>query len=293
MKAWSTIQSGLEQQDPTTWSEIMRQPLFGNMFLTNEEGVKWGTTPRSHMLWWAKKEYRSLQDIARHDGHGWRTFPELFRLRRTTVAPTLYNRVVNSIPWEAYPMPANVPGQWVAPKSANGSINQVYHIQQENPITASLYTTDSTDNLQLAERHQQLPAGCREVRVVRTGGPKRYVLDYNPTEQVEEDQLLWLWGKGWISDLEWDPKEWLWRRIGILPETTVLNYSTKRGYRVALRQDNHQMPLDAELEATGFNGKTRAKFFIKYGTRTFPEKFPPCNGLFSRKASQWVHGENK
>lgn len=85
MKAWSTIQSGLEQQDPTNWSEIMRQPLFGNKFLTNDEGVKWGTTPRSNMLWWAKKEYRSLQDIARHDGHGWRTFPELFRLRRTNL----------------------------------------------------------------------------------------------------------------------------------------------------------------------------------------------------------------
>ena len=30
MKAWSTIQSGLEQQDPQSWSEIVRQPIFGN-----------------------------------------------------------------------------------------------------------------------------------------------------------------------------------------------------------------------------------------------------------------------
>jgi hypothetical protein len=40
MKAWSTIQSGMEQQDPSTWSEIMRQPIYGNRFLTSNRGVK-------------------------------------------------------------------------------------------------------------------------------------------------------------------------------------------------------------------------------------------------------------
>ena len=44
-------------------------------------------------------------------------------------APTLYNRVVNSIPWEAHPMPPAVAGQWLANKLASGSINQVYHVQ--------------------------------------------------------------------------------------------------------------------------------------------------------------------
>ena len=39
MRAWSSMQAGLEQQDPQSWSEILRQPLFGNRFLTNEMGV--------------------------------------------------------------------------------------------------------------------------------------------------------------------------------------------------------------------------------------------------------------
>ena len=30
MKAWNSIQSGLEQQPPESWAETMRQPLFGN-----------------------------------------------------------------------------------------------------------------------------------------------------------------------------------------------------------------------------------------------------------------------
>ena len=47
----------------------------------------------------------------------------------------------------------------------------------------------------------------------------------------------------------------------MLPDTSVLNYTTKRGYRTALKQENHQMTIDAELEASGFDGKARDKFW--------------------------------
>jgi hypothetical protein len=36
MKAWSSIQSSIEQQDPTNWDEVSRQPLFGNRFITSD-----------------------------------------------------------------------------------------------------------------------------------------------------------------------------------------------------------------------------------------------------------------
>lgn len=77
MKAWGTIQAGLEQHDPQTWSEIARQPLYGNKFLTSETGIQWGTEFRTNMRWWAENDFRTLQDIAREDGEGWRTFTEL------------------------------------------------------------------------------------------------------------------------------------------------------------------------------------------------------------------------
>lgn len=85
-------------------------------------------------------------------------------------------------------------------------------------------------------------------------------MEFNPRE-MDQEHTLWLWGNEWVRNLEWDPKEWQWRRIGILPETTVLNYSTKRGYRVALKQNNHTMRVDAELEVAGYNSKARVKFF--------------------------------
>lgn len=87
MKAWGTIQSGLEQQDPTNWSEIIRQPLFGNRFLTNDLGVQWGTDPKTNIRTWVEKGFKSLKDIATEDGYGWKSYPELLRFRNSTRAP--------------------------------------------------------------------------------------------------------------------------------------------------------------------------------------------------------------
>ena len=60
MRAWQTIQAGVEQMDPQTWTEITRQPLFGNRLLTNEVGIQWGTEPRSNLIrWMAFDHYRT------------------------------------------------------------------------------------------------------------------------------------------------------------------------------------------------------------------------------------------
>lgn len=146
MKEWNTIQSGLEQQDPASWSEIMQQPLFGNRLLTNEMGVQWGTKPKSNMRTWAEKDFQTLQDIARSDGHGWRTFQELLRIRRTRAAPQLYAKMVNNIPWDATPMPPHSLGQWVAQQEENGSIQFIYHIQHIDPQEAALYRKSPMNN---------------------------------------------------------------------------------------------------------------------------------------------------
>ena len=239
MKAWSTIQSGLEQQDPTSWCEVAWQPLFGNWFLTNEVGVKRGTEPRSNMLWWSEKEFKTLKDIARLDGHGWKSFAELLRLRRTRVAPPLYARVVHSIPGDATPMPPPTIGQGLAKKEEDGSINTIYHLQHTTPLHATTYCKDPFEQLRLLSQHNPLFEGTREIQLVRNEGPKRVVIDYNPSEEPESEQALWLWGNDSLCNLEWDPKKWLWRRIGILAKTTTLNYTTKKGDMVALRQDNN------------------------------------------------------
>ena len=273
MKAWHTIQSGIEQHDPSSWAEITRQPLFSNRFLTNEIGIQWGTKTKSSLIMWMARGVSAITDIMRADGQGWIPFADhpKFRNHKTTAA--VYNRMLSSIPWIPQPHPSLTLGQWVAPKEADGTIHMIFHITRLVPQEASTYCKDLTERLHLTEHHTLLPAEhLREVRIVYCGGPKRTVLELNPVELLETEHSLWMWGDDWIQNLEWDPKDWQWRRIGILPETSILNYSTKRGYRVALRQNNHQMKVDAELERTSFSSKDRARFFNRIWHPYLPRK---------------------
>ena len=127
--------------------------------------------------------------------------------------------------------------------------------------------------MRLLETNCALPAGqYSEVRILRCGGAKRKITDFNPKELDEEELTIWMWREEWISNMEWDPKEWSWRRIRVLADTNILNYCTKRGYRVALKQNNHTMKVDQELEEAGYNSKDRAKFFNRIWHPYLPRK---------------------
>ena len=169
-------------------------------------------------------------------------------------------------------MPPHNPGQWVAFPDDDGQFRQIYHLHNIDPIEASVYKRETLEQLVLVGPENQIPFGAREVRVVRTIGPSHTTIDFNPTDPTPPEQTLWMWGTQWLCELEWDPKDWNWRRLGMLPDSSILNYTTKRGYRIALRQDNNQMTVDAELEAAGFNSKKRAKFFNRIWHPYLPRK---------------------
>lgn len=139
MKAWHTIQSAIEQQDPNTWLEILRQPILGNRFLPNEVGTQWGTEPRSNMKLWMEKHIKSLKDIAKEDGTAWKPFDEQPALRRRTAAPNLYNIFLFCIPWAPQPAPIHTLGQWIAHKEEDGSLQTIYHITRIEPLEATKY----------------------------------------------------------------------------------------------------------------------------------------------------------
>jgi hypothetical protein len=273
LKAWSTMQPGLEQQDPTSWDEITRQPLFGNRFLTDERGIQWGTGPQTKMKSWAERRIWSIKDIIQEDGNGWKPFPELVSLRRCSSAPQLYDKVIQSIPWQPVPILPSIKGLWIAAKEDDGNINRVYHTSRTEPLTTTVYVKSKSEQLHMLANSQPLPPGqYSEVRVAMCGGSKRRIMEFNPKEIEEPELTVWMWGNDWICNLEWDPKEWTWRRIGVLADTSVLNYCTKRGYRVALQQNNHKMKVDIELEEAGYQSKVRAKFFNRIWHPYLPRK---------------------
>ena len=209
MRAWNSIQSGLEQHAPSSWAEIMRQPLFGNRLLTNERGVQWGTAARSNMRWWAERGFQALKDISKENGQEWRTFQELLRLRRTRVAPALYAQLVTSIPWAATPRPSHTCGQWLAPYDDENCIKLVYHLLHPETNEASIFRREQSEQLTLLAQKQQLPPDSREVRVVRTIGPKNTTLDFNPVKASPPELSLWFGGQNGWKNLIGIPKNGL------------------------------------------------------------------------------------
>ena len=149
--------------------------------LTNEMGIQWGTEPRSNLVCWSEKGFRSIQDIAKAGGGDWKTFAEQQKLHRCPTAPPIYDKIVRSIPWI---LPSHNPikvGQWVASKEDNGTIQSIFHISRLTPLEATLYHKDPTERIHCVEQYSLVPrVQLGEVRIIRCGGPKRNVIDYNP-----------------------------------------------------------------------------------------------------------------
>ena len=100
----------------------------------------------------------------------------------------LYSKVVNNIPWAAVPIPTHKKGQWIAAKEINGSIQTVYHLHNVAPMEARIYTKHGSEQLHLTNQRQPVPEQqLREVRVLRCGGDKRAVLDYNPLDETNSE----------------------------------------------------------------------------------------------------------
>lgn len=53
--------------------------------------------------------------------------------------------------------------------------------------------------------------------------------------------------------MDWDPKEWQWRKLGGLEEETLFNNRTKRVYMIGLRHMGQQVPMERFLESHGFS----------------------------------------
>jgi hypothetical protein len=62
-KTWAGVRTGLEQIQPTTQHEILRQPLFGNHFLRSFTGTPWGLEAMSTFCTWQRNNTFTIQDI--------------------------------------------------------------------------------------------------------------------------------------------------------------------------------------------------------------------------------------
>ena len=55
------------------------------------------------------------------------------------------------------------------------------------------------------------------------------IIDFNPITYSDLTiYSTWIYEEGFILNLDFDPKEWKWRKLGGLQESSLVNYQIKR-----------------------------------------------------------------
>lgn len=86
---------------------------------------------------------------------------------------------------------------------------------------------------------------------------------FNPKATLEGTLAPWIFRGGLIKDLDFDPKEWRWKKKGSLQEEGFFDYTTKRGYRIITAKQARQPKLDKQLAELGYLGTQRNQFYLE------------------------------
>ncbi len=117
--SWLNVRPGLCKLEPTNSAETLKQPIFGNPLITNQDGRLLGLSGRSEGNALANAGCSKVVDFWDPEAEDWKglsafgvSFHPVNRLNR--------NLIIASIPWD--PATASnkpVVGDWVSKKEAN------------------------------------------------------------------------------------------------------------------------------------------------------------------------------
>jgi hypothetical protein len=77
------VRTGLEQLQPSTQQEILRQPILGNYHLRSFIGTPWGLEPMSNFGIWQRNNTFILQDIWDLENGNWKSEVKIKRQTRS------------------------------------------------------------------------------------------------------------------------------------------------------------------------------------------------------------------
>ena len=101
----------------------------------------------------------------------------------------------------------------------------------------------------------------------------RQIVNFNPIGYLDLTmQSIWLYEKGFIYNLDFHPKEWKWKKLGGLQETTFFNYQTKRRHQQICSNSFNTSPYDKELQSLGYSPYQRRIIHNQVWHRQRPRK---------------------
>jgi hypothetical protein len=211
--AWMSVRSGLCKSEPTNSAETLRQPVFGNPLIINQEGRPLGLSGRSEGNSLANARCSRVRDFWDYDEKMWKGFSDL----RVSFHPSNKRNkdlIIASIPWD----PAtcnNVPsaGEWIIKKEAGqtGPLEWIYQVvgtTQSTTNVSEFRRTSHTGRIQATGSHTiTIPLeGYEPVRVLAQDNHRTTLgLAKDLPLPGMKPLLYWILGPGFILDLQWDP----------------------------------------------------------------------------------------
>jgi len=213
LHAWMSVRPGLSKSEPTNSAETLRQPVFGNPLIVNQEGNPLGLNGKSEGNSLANAGRSRIRDFWDSEEREWK---DLSALGVSFHPSNRRNRdlIIASIPWD----PAtsnNVPlaGEWISKREVGqtGPPEWIYQV---------MGTTQSTANVsefrRISHTGRNQATGSHTITIPLEGYELVKVLaqdNHRTTLRLAKDLPLpgkkpffyLILGSGFISDLQWDP----------------------------------------------------------------------------------------
>jgi hypothetical protein len=136
---WLSVRPGLSKSEPTNSAEMLRQPVFENPLITNQDGRPLGLSGKSEGNALANAGCSRIGDFWNSEEENWKglskfgvSFHPINRLNRKLI--------IDSIPWDlATASSKPVVGDWVSKRESDRTapMEWVYQITDTTRVTAS------------------------------------------------------------------------------------------------------------------------------------------------------------
>lgn len=253
-QAWVVVRSGIKKLLPTSKDETLRQPLYFNENILNEDGKIWGEVYPQLFRHWAKTGISRVRDLWDFDLNTYRSLDDIYHQVRPHYIEGLCTEIFQSIPMERGYYPSRGLVSLRLPESVQDP--EFYHIQEvvEFGFLASIYRlVQGSERLFLASEEKtfipRLHTTLARTMYMTIQGK---VDSFNPKTPLEGALSLWIFRGGLIRDLDFDPKESLWKKKGNLQEEGFFGYTTKRGYKIISEKEAKQPKFDRHLAEMGY-----------------------------------------
>jgi len=217
-----SVRPGLTKFEPTNSAEALRQPIFGNPLIMNQEGKPLGINGKSEGNSLANAGHTRVRDLWDPEEKEWKGLSAL----GVSFHPTnKKNRdlIIASIPWDPATFNDNPSaGEWIGKKEAGqtGPPKWVYQVLEatqrianvseisEILIYSDFRNISHTGHIQATSSHViTIPLeGYEPVRVLAQDNHRTTLeLAKDIPLPSKKPPLYWIFGSGFIFDLNWDP----------------------------------------------------------------------------------------